>query len=599
MRRKAAFALGRIGGDPYTRAKALAQAFKDSNEDVRQSASNAIARLGSPAVPTLIELLKSNNAQVSLPAATSLGDIREDAKNAVPALRDRVLAKDTEHARHYALALARIGRVAAPAMGMKDARPAVHAAAVEALGQMGGDGAMVLVDGLNDKNVHVRRVASNWLALMQVADKPVVIALGFGMQDEDDAVRVQCAMGLGFLGRRAGPAVPQLELALTDMHPEVRARAYHVLTVLGERPQETLLAALKSKDDRTRINAAAALVLFSVATDEAILILKAALTHKDLALRVQGCTGFWMDPKFADPAIPILLDGIKHKSAGVREQSASGLVLDLKGKHKVDLALAEAVDDPDPNVRQAVINALRQTWKGSNQLHAILARKFKMGDARLRVQMIHELSGWMFGPNAKEIRQTGLQDKNDHVKLAMLHAIRTHAGHLVIEELKLLTKDKSRDVRYQLVDLLARPEAQGVAVLGEMLRSDPDAIVRVAVMQRIRMLGVETYATLVPAIQAAAKDRNAHVRAVALGELIHRSEENRHSLAKALIECLKDADAEARQNAAYALSNLGTDAADALPLLRQLIEEDPDGTVRTHARDSYIRISDGINKKKP
>src|SRR5436189_152590 len=81
--RKAAFALGRLAGDPEKTIAVLIAAFKDENEDVRNAAGDALAKFGKDAVPPLLEVLKSDNANARLRAATSLGEIGSDAKDAI------------------------------------------------------------------------------------------------------------------------------------------------------------------------------------------------------------------------------------------------------------------------------------------------------------------------------------------------------------------------------------------------------------------------------------------------------------------------------------------------------------------------------------
>src|SRR5206468_3275366 len=139
-------------------------------------------------------------------------------------------------------------------------RPGVRGHAAQTLAEIGGEGIGVLVDGLGDKNVDIRRQAAFTLGSMQLGDKTVVAGLAFALADEDDIVRVHCINALTALGPRAKLGADKVKDALIDMQPHVRIQAYNLLTTLDGNLKTTLQKKLASKTDRTRINTACLMV---------------------------------------------------------------------------------------------------------------------------------------------------------------------------------------------------------------------------------------------------------------------------------------------------------------------------------------------------
>src|SRR5204863_2191385 len=58
VRRKAAYALGRISPNPKDALSALLKALDDANHDVRMTAADAVAAFGADAVPGIIKILE-------------------------------------------------------------------------------------------------------------------------------------------------------------------------------------------------------------------------------------------------------------------------------------------------------------------------------------------------------------------------------------------------------------------------------------------------------------------------------------------------------------------------------------------------------------
>jgi HEAT repeat protein len=137
VRSRAAEALGAIGDD--TAVPALIVALKDSDEYVRKRATEALVKIGKPAVPALIAALKNGNKHV----AEALGAIGDDA--AVPALIVELNWWSGEHVRKSATeALVKIGKPAVPALiaALNDSNSGVRGGAAKALEAIGDTAAV-------------------------------------------------------------------------------------------------------------------------------------------------------------------------------------------------------------------------------------------------------------------------------------------------------------------------------------------------------------------------------------------------------------------------------------------------------------------------
>src|SRR5207248_1188148 len=151
VRRKAAFALGRIAPGTKDALPALITAFSDPNEDVRAAASEAVGKFGTDAVGPLVEALKEKKTPRSIQAARALAE----------ALKD----DDEEVRRHCAQGL-------------------------QQLGQMAKLAAPKLKEALVDMNFHVRMAAYYALASMNEDPTPL---LRKHMKDGKATVRIPAA----------------------------------------------------------------------------------------------------------------------------------------------------------------------------------------------------------------------------------------------------------------------------------------------------------------------------------------------------------------------------------------------------------------------
>jgi hypothetical protein len=94
----------------------LAPGLCDGGFDDRREAAYELARIGRPAVPTLIRRLRDDQGIVREAVAFALAQIGEEAAAAVPELTGRLHDEDWSVRETAAYALGRIGEAAAPAV---------------------------------------------------------------------------------------------------------------------------------------------------------------------------------------------------------------------------------------------------------------------------------------------------------------------------------------------------------------------------------------------------------------------------------------------------------------------------------------------------
>jgi HEAT repeat protein len=222
---------------------ALTAIMAEGDPAVVSEALGISGSLGEAATPVLIEALKRPEARWR--AAALLARIGAKASSAVPALVGALGDADPEVRREVLFALGSIGPQAAAATApitksLEDADVRVGSSAAYALGRI-GQPAQVAVGQLR-KTVEspdpMLRVISA-LALVQIAPKdPQVVrdalpVLMQGLQNHNVAVRRSAAEALGVLGPAGRAATKQLQAVLRDPDESVRKAAATALERTG------------------------------------------------------------------------------------------------------------------------------------------------------------------------------------------------------------------------------------------------------------------------------------------------------------------------------------------------------------------------------
>ena len=190
-----------------------------------------IRRIGPPAMPLLVELLRHEDVAFRRNAADSLIDLAPETEAIQPALRRALRDADSRVAGDAARALGALGPKASPSIGAlvmtlshADAYVRVYTAeALASVGPKAGVATRELAAALSDSMPGVRWAAAEALASIGPAALSAVPQLIAALQDEFLYVRICAAGALGSLGPKAQTAIDALKLAAND--PALRSEA--------------------------------------------------------------------------------------------------------------------------------------------------------------------------------------------------------------------------------------------------------------------------------------------------------------------------------------------------------------------------------------
>ena len=114
IRANAVWLLGEIGEPVKQIVPLLIRAFADSDQNVRTTALLSIISIGKSAVPFLIDVFESPNADIRQQAAFALGEIGQPINLIIPALIGNLDDKEWNVRRVSVRALLNIGQPAVP-----------------------------------------------------------------------------------------------------------------------------------------------------------------------------------------------------------------------------------------------------------------------------------------------------------------------------------------------------------------------------------------------------------------------------------------------------------------------------------------------------
>ncbi|MGA2254251.1 MAG: HEAT repeat domain-containing protein [Thermoguttaceae bacterium] len=241
VRVAAARALAALPPAPEITAPIWEKALKDADETTVRHAMDALAALGAPAVPRLIDALKYEKFRVDVVYA--LGRIGPAAAPATVELAKLIEDKNSRLAHEAIIALGNIGpgakdavRPLVKALEQHDNRDMNFASIAFALGKIGPEAASAesdLLKKLESKDDCVR-LLSGW-ALAQIDPASALVAAkavpplidGLALPELRD--RLLCAEALGGFGPLAKSAAEALKKASTDENKDVQEAAVKAL----------------------------------------------------------------------------------------------------------------------------------------------------------------------------------------------------------------------------------------------------------------------------------------------------------------------------------------------------------------------------------
>jgi HEAT repeat protein len=244
VRKAAARALGTLQPGPEVLLPIMEKALAGADEKIVVDALDALASLGSQAVPRLIAAMKHQRVRPRV--VYILGQIGPDAAPATPALAECLADKNDAVRREAAMALAKIGPGAkdaaeALAKALDDPEPAVAYGAAFALGKIGPSAAAAkprLLKAIKSDDPSLALIAAWTLVQIHPTCKECTAAamplLTQGLKDSDARFRLGAVEALKSLGTRAKAAKPAIEALLHDENPQVREAASQALQAIAE-----------------------------------------------------------------------------------------------------------------------------------------------------------------------------------------------------------------------------------------------------------------------------------------------------------------------------------------------------------------------------
>ena len=197
----------------------------NAEEKACLDAAYELAALGGRAVGPLVDALQSDYGDAAPTGEVSYGKL-------VAADRPEQIRRNISYA------LASIGAPAVPALVEAAGHPDwwVRDAAVETLGDIGPDAVdavPVLLKALGDESLQVRRHASEALGIAGQDSDEAVPGLIDSLGDPDEVIRRNAALALARIGPAAAGAVPALGGLLRDDDRYVRGKALEALRRIG------------------------------------------------------------------------------------------------------------------------------------------------------------------------------------------------------------------------------------------------------------------------------------------------------------------------------------------------------------------------------
>src|ERR671912_2973630 len=205
--------------------------FLTEHEDLHGATFEIIRRIGPPAMPLLVNLLRHEWDSIRRSAVDVLIDLAPHTEWSQPALRRALRDEDSMVAGDAARALGALGKRASPSVGAlvhtlshDDAYVRIYAAeALASIGPSAATATHALAKALDDSVPGVRWASCEALASIGPAAQSAVPQLIEALEDEFLYVRIFAAGALGSIGPKAQSAGEALRAAAND--PALRSEA--------------------------------------------------------------------------------------------------------------------------------------------------------------------------------------------------------------------------------------------------------------------------------------------------------------------------------------------------------------------------------------
>ncbi len=592
QRQWAAKALGGIGSSAQEAVPALVGNLGHGDLDVHQSTIEALIEIGSSAIKPLTEALGSSDARVREGAARALAGIGKASRDAGGKLAE---------------------------LAEKDPDTTARAAALGALSRVGVEperSIPLLLQGVRSGDDTMRHAAVNGIALIRPSET-VATALQTLLSDQDPAVRQRAAHALSRLGSKAVPAAAALiacakaapdEPAFTEAlaqsgqailplllqelgtpaggQPPRQDWVFRALRDMGASAMPALAKGLESPDAKVRAAAARALGDLPIQSKPVIKTLAGLTSDPDATVRASALRSIATVRTERDAMIPKLEAALQDSDPQVRKAASAGLAA-MGAVEKVSVpGLIDLLHDSDAATQVSAARALGDLGANANQ--AVGALIEGLNQPTLQSSAVEALG--KIGPAAEPAGPRLLEIAHGNDRELAITALQALGGigkpiPGLLPFLYDSLKNDDREVRLSALQSIVKAEPDRDKLLSLLIKSLQDESGRI---RRVAALGVKPYGekaqAAVPGLMAML-DRDID-RALAIDALraIHVRD------VQHLLAALNNKDAKVRVFACELLSDMGSDAKDAIPALEQKAEGDAE-PVRTAAKKALARIN--------
>ena len=440
----------------------LQLALRNNSAQVRMHAAKLLGRVQAEnAVPDLVRLLADPNSYVKNTAIDALNRIGEPATAPVLEIldtkaRNLIPDEDTGFATEYQyIASAYIDN-----LWMKKYRIGTQSAAIQTLGLLKAAASVQpLIKELANEELQNEALAA-LIEMRGVAVPPMLDALKNGT----DEIRVKVADALGQIGDRRAIA-PLIDTLSSDPHKEVKASAATGLGNIRARNAVNALTEALSYDDTTATNAAEALGKIGVSTENAVqkLIIIAMDKQMRETLRLAAITALWQ-LKPGEATQPMLLLMFSDETSPVIRANAVKVLSRIKA----------------PETTRVLIWVLSTQFDEISDFQRHMKRAYKTLDT-LRTQVESFQIEWTVDYPRTNYRTWGeLKPIPSLVRSEVAHALGIIKGDSVIEPLIGALEDDGRaTVRQSAAWALGEVKGDtATTALITVLKKDKQGVVR-------------------------------------------------------------------------------------------------------------------------
>jgi HEAT repeat protein len=320
------------------------------------NASTVIKSLGSNAVPTLVQMLRTRDRGLRQAAWSVAGALPRPLRiRAVPRLQPPDAIKVRQAAVSGLGLLGSDATSACPALvrALADADPGVSQGAGKALLSMGKAAIPALVAGLNQGNPTVKRDAARILGQMTSDAAPAIPALIPLLRDPDQEIRFASALSLVLIGTSLSSLNTNVAPAAD---PAPRSSAL-ILRLKLDRFSHPFLDPLRdmaaASQPSERLQAMAIMQWLGLASDDAVDLIAGRLADPVPEVRLAACQALFQSPARSPLAVPALVGCLQDKSQAVREWATKAVSRYGQAAATAIPYLKALKHDPNANVSEA------------------------------------------------------------------------------------------------------------------------------------------------------------------------------------------------------------------------------------------------------